>query len=232
MRHPLSAASLFLLALAACSTAPLVPGALDASFDPTGELVLDGRTRVGGYVTAHSIRIPRGTRVLVEADLQLVATDMLYVDGDLLVQDRGDRSAGADAPDILLRAGRAILGRGSIVGGDGLSFDESSDAGAQGGDGSSITLNAPKVWLTGTVRGGAGGHGGGGGRGGDGGDVLCVGDAPAPGEFAEYDAPRGQWAGGEAGAGGRGCEAFRDGGRGGDGGAVGYFAYGANAQVR
>lgn len=232
MRYPCIAVSLSWIGLAACASPAPAPGAVDASFDATRELVLDGRARIGGYLSAHTIRIPRGARVVVDADLQLVATDTLYVDGELVALDRTDRRAGADAPDLSLRAGVAILGRGSIGGGRGLSFDADGDPGADGGAGSSITLRAPKVWMTGVVRGGAGGQGGSGGRGGDGGDVLRIGDAPSAGEFPEYDAPGGTWTGGDGGIGGRGCENFREGGNGGDAGSVGHFAAGAAAKAR
>ncbi|TAJ24127.1 MAG: hypothetical protein EPO68_02010 [Planctomycetota bacterium] len=211
---------------AAPEPAPAQEAAIDARADTDTILVLDDGAHVAGYVCAGSITIAPGARVYVDADVQLVAARNIYLDGVLVVPDRTERVGTADAPDIELLAGNAIVGWGAIVGGRGLSFDPARDPGAAGGDGSAITLRAPKIWVMGSLRGGAGGHGGGGGA------VLCIGGTPESGEFPAYGARAGSIVGGDGGPGGRGCAAFGAGGAGGAAGDAGFFADDAAARAR
>lgn len=189
-------------------------------------VLADGQV-IAGALRGHSFWVPQDAEVVVEGDLAMLATDFIQVDGTLRVRDRGDRGP-AEGYRLELVSDRIIEVTGQIEGGQGRSFDHPLAApGTRGGDGSSVMLRAPLVYVDGAVHGGRGGTSGPGGKGGTGGSVLVLGNARTRGAGGE---DRGIF-GGHGGAAGVHHPEALHGAAGGDGGNATCIAWDATPHI-
>lgn len=109
-----------------------------------------------GSVHLDAFHVNVGEELVVDGDLELIVETSALVEGTIRVT-RDPKVTSVDAPNLILRAGQSISVTGSILGAAGGPVPA---PGAHGGNGSSITLHAPIVWIDGAVRGGDGGLGG------------------------------------------------------------------------
>lgn len=161
-----------------------------------------------GETRCTAVNIRKGERVLAVADLMIVASESVVVDGLLLAR-----------PGVSIRiVAPKIIVRGAIRAGDGANGSDVFEPGQNGGH---IELRAKEILLPAgaTIKAGNGGKGGFAANGGAGGDIRFPATAEVTGGSGNTL---------EAGDGGRGGEgvngysaAARDGGSGGEAGSVG-----------
>jgi len=135
---------------------------------PAPTLWRDGEV-MSGIHQVSSLVVPEGSTVWVEDDLQLFATGAVRIAGRLLAFD-ADALGRVHAPRIHITSNLAIDVPGEIHGGRGA-----NPFAGPGGDGSSISLAAPLIYVDGGVQSGAGGRGGAGGDGGQSGHLTTLG---------------------------------------------------------
>jgi len=135
---------------------------------PAPTLWRDGEV-MSGIHQVSSLVVPEGSTVWVEDDLQLFATGAVRIAGRLLAFD-ADALGRVHAPRIHITSNLAIDVPGEIHGGRGA-----NPFVGPGGDGSSISLAAPLIYVDGGVQSGAGGRGGAGGDGGQSGHLTTLG---------------------------------------------------------
>jgi len=191
-----------------------------------GELVLDSSDGLQGFVRARRITVPLGVELRVSEDLHLIATDDLLVLGDIFIEDvpLGVTDAGR-AASLVLRAGRRLTLLGDVQGGrgrDSSQIETQGERGLPGGDGSSIVLASPEIFVYGTVCTGTGGPGGTAADGGHGGFLAVYRDvmtSPAlPMEFQSERVRTPLLTMGKGGIGGIGSDSFPRSGNTGDSG--------------
>lgn len=156
------------------------------------------RPDLSGQLQAEIFRVPAGETVWVDADLTVLATTAIVIEGRLIARDAAELGR-QDAPSIELVCPLVIDVPGEVLGGRGADSRIS-----QGGSGSRLVLRAPMVRIHGRVEAGDGGIGGRSLAGGSGGDAFVHGHmlgSSEPGHVAL-----------RSGAGGRGGAPGGDGG--------------------
>lgn len=116
----------------------------------------NGIQTLAGRITCESFVVSKDQTVFVSADLEIVAEKEIRIDGAMVVHSPALEARSKDAPSMQLRAGESISVSGQILGGKGR--DDRSLHGV-GGNGTSVYIEAPVVWVDGVVRGGDGGVG-------------------------------------------------------------------------
>jgi len=191
------------------------------------DLVLLVDQAVAGTLIGRNILVAEGVTVVVEDDLEVLASGTVRVDGTLLVRDvQGILRRSAQR--IRIQAAERITINGAILGGRGRDLRDlptESTLGVEGGDGTSIALTAPDIAVFGLVRSGAGGHGGGAARGGNGGSIVQVGRHvtdlhTSPSSVAQAPVAGAGWVLGGGGRGGDSPFPPHSGGHGGDAGGL------------
>jgi len=217
------------------SASPISEGQV-SSFEQDADVFVpvDGQV-LAGVVTAANFHVPEGVTVFAGGDLVLRVDGVVQIEGAIQALDASAEAVGEarDASDITIEAGERLTVLGAILGGRGRSFDDPlapSAIGQVGGAGSDIRLAAPDIRAFGFVAGGLGGEGGGGASGGRGGYIYFTGDLLTDHGLDELQlalaGKTGGYHGGHGGEGGKGVpdSAFKDGGNGGRGGDVTWFA--------
>lgn len=150
--------------------APRAPRAVaDAPFAPSAPLA---RRELRGDVRVDAFVVELGETVWITGDCWISSREPMRIRGRVVIADADTTAGRVDAPRLELHAPLLIDIPGEIQGGCGRSFgDEPHD----GGNGSSVFLNAPYVYIDGRVVAGEGGRGGPGASGGNGGDLHAEG---------------------------------------------------------
>jgi len=141
------------------------------------DLVLVDGGRLSGTLTGANITVPFGATVIVEGDMVIGATGVVQVDGVIVIRDSQTTSS-PHAPNLRIHSAARITVNGVIRGGRGADFGQvatTASLGMPGGNGSSITLEAPDIHVRGVIEAGDGGQGGGAAKGGDGGWIHQIG---------------------------------------------------------
>ena len=138
--------------------------------------------QVHGIIACRAFRIEQDERVFVTDDVEIASTDDIIIDGDLIVCARLAGSQKLDAPNIMLKSGRSIRIRGTILGARGSSVPMDSRGNgdtptAPAGRGTDIVLDSALTIVDGYVIAGDGGDSLPRGIGGRGGDVTVQGNA-------------------------------------------------------
>ncbi|MBZ0171401.1 MAG: hypothetical protein K8E66_03385, partial [Phycisphaerales bacterium] len=213
MTHTTSRRSIaprFRVALAVCTAvllatgpAPTVPESTDSE-----DLVITTTRELAGRLDVRCFRIEEEGRVIATGDLTIIAIGEVRISGELVAQDATEAT---DAPDITILSGDLIRIDARVAGGKG---GDGGEVDVPGGNGTSITLDAPRLMINAPVLSGNGGDGGPNADGGNAGGIFVFGDA-----LTDDDNSDGVF---RAGNGGRGGDAATNresrGGNGGEGG--------------
>jgi hypothetical protein len=196
--------------LAAVPMAHAQQGSLDKP------IVAEGSSQtISGWVQASKFTVLSGAHLYATDDLFLECDGPIIIDGTIEAVSGDSRQGKPNATNITLISQSWIVVRGSILAGTG---DNGLVMLQSGGDGTSIYLEAPFVYVeSDELRGGAGGLGGPASDGGRGGDLVVSAmmfEATSPGLVGTGGA------GGQGGDGinGHPIDLLRQGGSGGDGG--------------
>lgn len=152
---------------------------------PNGRYVTANGELLAGWMNVDVFHVPKGQRLSVTESFSVHATQYICIEGDIVMLDRDVRDPRSNAPDLRLSSDAEILIAGRIIGGAGRSFAGlplAESAGQPGGDGSSISLSAPRYLILGALVAGRGGRGGAGSVGGAGGTIEVVGALASPAE--------------------------------------------------
>ena len=142
------------------------------------DLILPDGKLGTGLVEGAKILLPKGSTLILSTATTIRASDQLRIEGDVLLEDVVSASAGIDALDLTLEAGKRLTITGTIRGGAGFSYpelDKQEFLMKAGGKGSDLILVAPDLLVSGLLVSGEGGIGGVGAEGGPGGDIVCTG---------------------------------------------------------
>lgn len=160
---------------------------------PSGVYATVNGERLSGWINVDVFHVPKGQRVAVEESFSVHASKYICIEGDIVMQGRSPEDPRTDAPDLRLSSHAEILIAGRIIGGAGRSFGSvppEDCVGQPGGDGSSITLSAPRYLMLGALVAGRGGRGGAGASGGAGGSIDVTGDLVEPDQYVYIEQSR------------------------------------------